>query len=487
MRVGLWFLILGMVWLAAGSDPNAAERKPEQSAPALAPAGANAARAKARRDADLVGHGGPVRAIALGRDGRRALTGSFDYAMMYWDLTGPKPKILSRFTDHDAAVNAVRFLPGDERALSGSDDGTLGLWDLGTGKLIHRFKGHSAKVVDVAVSPDGRFAASASWDRTVRVWNLETRQPGPVLSGHTGPVNAVAFAVDASSGRLYSAGYDGTVRIWDLASGELKRTLYRHGWGINCLKALPDAGKLLFGALDGQAGVLDVDSGKVSTVLAPHEGPVLALAVRGDAGLAATGGADGVVNVWASDRWAQKERHTNPYGPIWGLAFSPDGKRVYYSGLDDFVTVWQVQPRKPFEDVASPFPRRFQVTKDMSLGERQFARKCSVCHTLKPDDGNRAGPTLYKLFGRKAGSLPGYPYSDALKESDIIWNERTIGLLFDHGPQRVTPGTKMPLQQILDPRKREALIAYLKTATSGGSEPEGRRQGEPQSSREQSK
>ncbi|MCG8562096.1 MAG: c-type cytochrome, partial [Hyphomicrobiales bacterium] len=263
--------------------------------------------------------------------------------------------------------------------------------------------------------------------------------------------------------------------------------LYRHGWGINGLKALPDAGKLLFGALNGEAGVIDVESGKVSTVLAPHEGPVLALAVRPDIGLAATGGADGVVNVWATGRWARKQRHANPYGPIWGLAFARDGKRLYYSGLDDFVTAWQMSPRKPFEEVASPYPRRFQATKDMSLGERQFARKCSVCHTLKPDDGNRAGPTLYKVFGRRAGSLPGYPYSDALKKSDIIWTEKTIGLLFDHGPQQVTPGSKMPLQQILDPRKRKALIAYLKTATSGEGEPQGRPEGESPRSTEQSK
>src|SRR5690606_694123 len=108
---------------------------------------------------------------------------------------------------------------------------------------------------------------------------------------------------------------------------------------------------------------------------------------------------------------------------------------------------------------------RFQVTEDMDLGERMFAGRCSVCHTLTPDDANRAGPTLYHLFGRKAGSVPGYTYSDALRRSKIIWNEETIDRLFTVGPQHYTPGTKMPLQSIIDPQERAALIAFLKSNT----------------------
>jgi cytochrome c len=106
------------------------------------------------------------------------------------------------------------------------------------------------------------------------------------------------------------------------------------------------------------------------------------------------------------------------------------------------------------------------VTAAVSPGESQFARKCSLCHTLRPDGRNRAGPTLYKVFGRKAGTLPGYPYSDALLNADIVWSEETIGKLFGLGPDHYTPGTKMPLQKISDPEKRKALIAYLKVATS---------------------
>lgn len=437
----------------------------------------NTAKARAQNGLNLVGHGGPVKAVRLGAGGARALTGSFDYSMIYWDISGEAPKIISRFDEHDGAVNAVRFLPGGKRALSAGDDAVLRLWDLESGRLIHAFKGHTAKIVDIDLTPDGRLAATASWDTTVRFWNLETLEPGHVLEGHGGPVNAVAFtASDNEITGFYSASQDSTIRHWDIATGEARRVVYRHGWGINCLKALPD-GKLIFGSLNGAAGVIDPQSGEQVTVLNPHEGPVLAISVSPEHGLVATGGGDGAVNIWSSREWVIKEQHRNPYGPVWAIAFTQDASKLYYAGLDDFVTLWQVSPRQPFEEVQGKFPRRFQARDDMSLGELQFARKCSICHTITPDGANRAGPTLFGVFGRKAGAVQGYAYSPALLNSDIIWNEKTIGELFDHGPQHVTPGSKMPLQQIEDDTKRNALIAYLKAATTGENENEGARDG----------
>ncbi len=417
---------------------------------------------------NLVGHGGSVRSVVVSADGTRALTGSFDYSMMAWDLTSTPPKMLARFAGHDAGVNVVRFLPGETMALTAGDDGIVRVWEIATGKLVDKFTGHAAKVVDVAISPDGRWAASAGWDLTVRLWNLRTGEAGPVLRDHTGPVNAVVFAAapDGSGLALYSGSQDGDVRLFDAATGAFKRVVYSHGWGINCLKALPDPKLLLYGAVNGAAGVIDVTTGEVRKVLVPHEDPVLALAVAPDKDLAATGGGDGTIRVWQMSDWSLKEEYNNPFGPIWSLAFAADGEHIYYSGLDDFVTRWQVRPREPFEELASQVPRRLQASQDMPLGQRQFARKCSVCHTLAPDGGNRAGPTLYGVFGRKAGSLPGYPYSDALRNSTIVWSEKTIGELFEYGPEHVTPGTKMPLQKMTDPQAREALIAFLKSATA---------------------
>ena len=100
----------------------------------------------------------------------------------------------------------------------------------------------------------------------------------------------------------------------------------------------------------------------------------------------------------------------------------------------------------PAGPIEAPPARRFQVTgaagDRLAQGELQFARKCSVCHTLEKDGRNRAGPSLHGLFGRRAGTLPGYPYSEALRATDIVWTEETVEKLFELGPEIYTPGSK---------------------------------------------
>jgi cytochrome c len=97
-------------------------------------------------------------------------------------------------------------------------------------------------------------------------------------------------------------------------------------------------------------------------------------------------------------------------------------------------------------------------------------RRCSACHTLTPDGGNRAGPTLYRLFGRRAGTVPGYAYSSALGQADLIWTAETVDALFRLGPDIVTPGSKMPLQTLGDDAERTELIRWLERATAAGPE-----------------
>ncbi len=422
--------------------------------------------AEARAAGHLVGHGGPVKAIAVSPDGASAVSGSFDYSMIHWNLdeaSATTDPVERRFDDHDGAVNAVAYLPDGQRVVAAGDDGGVKVWDLVTGKALHTFTGHTGKVLALDVSADGRWAATASWDGTVRLWDLQAGKPGPVLKGHRGPVNGVVLHRDGKT--VFSAGYDGQIGRWSLARGELDRMIYKHGWGLNVLKALPGGKQLVFGSLNGAVGLVDVETGVRVRDLSGHERPVLSMSILDKPGLLATGGGDGIVRVYRLGDWKLLEEHRNPYGPVWAMDFGKSGATLYYAGLDDFVTRWQVSPRKAFEKVTSQFPRRFQVGREVSLGERQFARKCSVCHTLKKDGRNRAGPTLYKVFGRKIGTVPGYPYSDALANGDIIWNAETLSKLFTLGPEHYTPGTKMPLQKITDPKKINALIAYLKVAS----------------------
>ena len=88
-----------------------------------------------------------------------------------------------------------------------------------------------------------------------------------------------------------------------------------------------------------------------------------------------------------------------------------------------------------------------------------------MCHELGPGVSRRAGPTLYGLFGRRAGTVEGYKYSEALAHSEIVWTAETVAELFEVGPDVMTPGSKMPLQRIPDPEDRTALMEYLARTT----------------------
>ena len=94
-------------------------------------------------------------------------------------------------------------------------------------------------------------------------------------------------------------------------------------------------------------------------------------------------------------------------------------------------------------------------------GEEIYTR-CMACHTLAQ---NRVGPRHCGLFGRKAGSVPNYPYSPAMKKYGVTWNEETLDRFIEN-PLRTVPGTKMGYAGVKDPQERADLIAYLKKATS---------------------
>lgn len=96
-------------------------------------------------------------------------------------------------------------------------------------------------------------------------------------------------------------------------------------------------------------------------------------------------------------------------------------------------------------------------------GEAVFAQACAGCHALQAGVRS-AGPELHGLFGRRAGSLPGYPYSAAMRDSGIVWSAKTLDR-FIADPRRVVPGTSMAFPGIPDPQIRARLIAYLATAT----------------------
>ena len=93
---------------------------------------------------------------------------------------------------------------------------------------------------------------------------------------------------------------------------------------------------------------------------------------------------------------------------------------------------------------------------DPARGEQLYAR-CEACHALTYD---RVGPRHCGLLGRRAGSVPGFGYSPAMKQSKLVWNEKTLNR-FLADPLKTVPGTTMTYAGVPDPKERADLVAYL--------------------------
>lgn len=217
--------------------------------------------------------------------------------------------------------------------------------------------------------------------------------------------------------------------------------------------------------------VVALADGALVADLSMERRPVLALALSTDGRQLAIGDGAGYITLVDSDRWTiEADFRATLHGPVWALHFSADGANLHAGGLDPALYSWPVAQLGTGRPMAREEPSYLRAPEEMSNGERQFMRKCSICHTLGPDSARRAGPTLHGVFGRPAGSLPGYAYSPRLARSDIVWSERTIDALFDVGPDDYVTGSKMPQQRITDPGDRADLVAFLKDATKGSTD-----------------
>ena len=405
--------------------------------------------------AQLRGHGGPVRALAISADGQTAVSGSFDSSVIRWSLPRNAADQVLRF--HQSAVNAVALTP-DGRTVTGGEDGKIAIWQTGSPTPQRVLEGHVAPVVSLAVSPDGTTLASASWDRTIRLWSL-TGGEQRVLEDHQQNVNGVAFTPDGKA--LVSAAYDLTLRIWPLDGGA--PTIITLPTPLNSVAVSRD-GEIVAGGADGRVFFF-------STSGAPHgeidsgQTPIVTVAVSGDGALVAAAGIRGSVAI--IDRRTRTVVRTlvGPGLPVWSATFFPDNRTLLTGGTDRMIRRWDAVTGDHIGQVAMAGAEDPLAAYGDDRGAQVF-RACVACHTLTPDEGNRAGPTLHGVFGRRIATLPGYNFSPALKKLDIVWTPETVSRLFEVGPMAYTPGTKMPEQTIGAAEDRNALVKFLEKATA---------------------
>jgi cytochrome c len=97
-------------------------------------------------------------------------------------------------------------------------------------------------------------------------------------------------------------------------------------------------------------------------------------------------------------------------------------------------------------------------------GERTFNQQCKACHTVEKGGASTIGPNLFGVIGRKAGSAPGFAFSNAMKKSGITWDEASLADYLKD-PKAKVPDGKMAFAGLKRPPQLADLIAYLKKAT----------------------
>jgi cytochrome c len=404
--------------------------------------------------AQLRGHGGPVRALAISSDGQTAISGSFDSTAIRWSLTRDAAEQVLRF--HAGAVNAVVLL-GDGHAATAGADGRIAIWTPGKAEPDAVLEGHTAPIAALAPSPDGTTLASASWDHTVRLWPL-AGGAARVLEGHTQNVNGVAFAPDGRT--LVSVSYDQSVRIWPFAGGT--PTVVAMPSPLNAV-AIGSNGEIATGGADGKLYLL-TGAGAAAGEIAAGPRPVTSIAISPDGALVAAASVGGSVAVIDRKTRALARKLPGPGLPVWSVAFMPDGHTLLTGGADNIVRRWNAVTGDPVDPLLLETAGDPLAAYAGDHGAEVF-RACVACHTLGAQQANRAGPTLSGIFGRRIATVPGYNFSEALKRLDIVWTPETVSRLFEIGPSAYTPGTKMPEQRIGSAQDRAALVQFLERAT----------------------
>ena len=242
----------------------------------------------------LRGHADAVVSAQFSRDGRTALTCSWDKTARLWEVASGRE--LRTLRGHGDRVVSAQFSPDGTMALTASDDRTARLWDVVRGKELQTLQGHENAVVSAQFSADGKLVLTASWDKTARLWDTASGKELRILRGHENAVASAQFSPDGKT--ALTASWDNTARLWDVASGKELRILRGHENPLGGAQFSPDGKVVLTVSDDKTARLWDVASGKELRALRGHADRVASAQFSADGKTVLTTSRDRTARLW---------------------------------------------------------------------------------------------------------------------------------------------------------------------------------------------
>jgi WD40 repeat protein/serine/threonine protein kinase len=352
----------------------------------------------------LDGHAAGITSVALTRDGRQALSGSYDTTLKLWDLdTGT---CLRTFRGHTDGVSSVALGAGDQLALSGAKefDRTLKLWDLADGSCLRTFHGHTERVSSVCLSSDGRRALSGSWDGTVRSWDASTGRclrTVEVGTDRSRTVRAVCLSADGEHALVSTS--DIAFDLWDLANGTRLRTFSFHAAGVGAVTFTQGGERIASGSEDRSIGLWDTATGRRCSTILGHTGEVTAVRPTAGGRLLVSGGDDGTLRLWEVATGRNLRSFEGHAGRVSCVVPSEDGHLAVSGGSDASLRLWQIDPELPRTSVP-PEVSRVVTSEAVSDRVRRYQRllQAGVDHLDRGEVWDALGPL------RQARALPGF-------------------------------------------------------------------------------
>lgn len=312
----------------------------------------------------LLGHHGPVRALALSLQSNYLVSGGNDCVIRVWDLN--TNQLIRQLGGHAGPVRTLALAESQELLISGSEDGSLRIWNVRTGRCERAMPHPGGAPEALSLSPDGAMLVSAGWE--VHLWDLRGGSRIAALPGHEGGSSAVAWA--RSGSYVVSGGADARIAFWDPATGaQLAARACPHG-PVTALSLSAYENVMLSTGGNpwdrkGKVCVWDLTKGEPARVFEAHDAPVGMACLSLDGRLIFSGAGDATLQIHhAATGEAARSQLLGGVPPV-AMVLANDLSRVLWSDADGVIRClfldWELASQEVKAELDAPGARLFDI------------------------------------------------------------------------------------------------------------------------------